>query len=156
MKRQVIKLLIVPILLLILIGCTAPFRSFEPKLCLVEADTNRIVWSANVASGTQFILEYTHSVHRTPVKDYFEVSSALQVILIKTAFSTYGAGMPYELDNNFAIVDGFFVIDSQGQPMDSFLLRIVPLADHKLIMGNQTVILNELVSPNTLIRVEIE
>jgi hypothetical protein len=156
MKRQALMVMFVLILLMLSTNCTDTFRKSHQELSLIDANTEQVIWSATVNTGDQFILEYTHSVHKTPVKDYFEISDDNQLVLYKTAFSTYGAGMPFESEFNFMTEDGFFVIDSLNRTMSSFLLRIVPLADHKLILGNQTVTLNDLVSPNTLLVIAVE
>jgi hypothetical protein len=156
MKASGFIILITIVLLLFAAGCSGSVHESSPKLLLTNSDTGQIIWSTNVISGDEFVLEYTHSVHKTPVKDYYTVTDDGQMILVKSAFSTFGAGMPYESEYEFSVEDGFFVINSIDRTVDSFLMRIVPLADHRLVMGNQTIYLNDLVPTGTLILVSIK
>ena len=156
MKPYATIILLTIVLLLFAAGCSGTAHENSPELFLTNSDTGQIIWSASVSHGDEFVLEYTHSVHKTPVKDYYAVTDNGQMLLIKTAFSTFGAGMPYESQYEFSIEDGFFVINSINRPVESFLMRIVPLADHRLVLEDQTIYLNDLVPTGTLILVSIE
>ena len=64
--------------------------------------------------------------------------------------------MPYETEYEFIIEDGFFVIENIDRSVDSIMLRIVPFADHRLVLADQIVSMNDLVSSGTLIAVTIQ
>ncbi len=156
MKRRVFATVLITLLFICAAGCIRPIIDSGRTLCITDKDTETILWSASVKDGDQFILEYTHSVHKTLVKDYFRITDDRNIVLTKTAFSTLGAGMPYETEYEFIIEDGFFVIENIDRSVDSIMLRIVPIADHRLVLADQIVSMNDLVSPGTLIAVTIQ
>lgn len=56
--------------------------------------TGDILYSRSIAPGAILRLSWIHSVELTPWEEYYQISSAGKIILKKTRFQSYGAGVP--------------------------------------------------------------
>jgi hypothetical protein len=81
----------------------------------------------------RFIHHFIHSVHKTPVDEYFEVHGT-NLELTKVKYDTYGVGMPSDGGEAFTIENGRFVVTMHR----SFLnipIRVSIVPDHGVIVG---------------------
>ena len=84
-------------------------------------------------SDGQFIHHFIHSVHKTPVDEYFEVHGK-NLELTKVKYDTYGVGMPSDGGEGFTIEDGRFVV-TMHRTFSSISLRVSIVPDHGVIVG---------------------
>jgi len=139
----------------ILTACMNPAQDLKTFLYLVDAETEQLIWSTEVSKGDQFVLEYIHSVHKTPVSDSYLIGENNQIVLFRTAFSTFGAGMPYEADYSFSIEDDRYVISDLNLTFAEILLRVVPIAEHRIIINDDIIFMNDLVPQGTLLAIYV-
>ena len=143
-------------LLVFLTGCVSRAQDTGLFLCLADAKTKRLIWSTEVNKDDRFVLEYTHSVHGTPVSDHYVIGENNRIILFKTAFSAFGAGMPYETAGyKVSIENGVYVISQLNLIFEQVLLRVVSIAEHRIIIHDDTVFMNDLVSQGTLLAIYV-
>jgi hypothetical protein len=127
-------------------------------LSISQAPNGRTLYQAPIDEGNRFSLTYVHSIHRTPVEEFFVVSEKRQIVLDATSFESYGVGMPTSLegDENLTMVDGTMRIEHINRTMDSFELRIGQvIADHKLRLRGQEIPLSSLSKPGSAVRFQI-
>lgn len=104
-------------------------------LCIEEAkNPSKKIYSKSGACG--FCISYTHSVNKGRVHDYY-IHDGNELILYKTEFVSYGAGMP-ELEEN---PDAAFYADEERNTYTmeysrkvgkSFLMAVGVIADHSI------------------------
>ncbi len=124
----------------------APHPDSEFHLYVVDAKNGRMYFSCPIAEGDIFTLEYTHSVHKTPVTDYFVVENQKTMRLYQTAFATFGAGMPYTASGIIEYRDDAFIFPVVDRQFHRIQLHAVPMAEHRLALGNRTIYINDLVA----------
>lgn len=145
-------------ILTIMIAVTWQWSSTMTVLMITQSPDGRIVYQARVEEGSRFSLAYIHSIHRTPVEEFFVVNEKRQIVLDAMTFESYGVGMPTSLvgDESFTMADGKLRIEHIDRTLDSFELRIGQvIANHMLLLGEQEVHLSELSQPGSAVRFEI-
>ena len=77
---------------------TVFFSSCEKqmKLMLYDTDSGKIYAEFPVSEGTEFSVEFIHSVNLSPVKDIFVIRKG-QIVADSTVYSAFGAGVQTEL-----------------------------------------------------------
>jgi hypothetical protein len=80
----------------------------------------------------QFIHHFIHSVHKTPVDEYFEVHGT-KLELTKVKYDTYGVGMPSDGGEAFTIENGRFVV-TMHRTFSSIPIRVSIVPDHGVII----------------------
>jgi len=81
----------------------------------------------------QFIHHYIHSVHKTPVDEYFEVRGK-DLELTKVKYDTYGVGMPSDGGEGFSEENGRFVVILH-RTFSSIPIRVSIVPDHGVIVS---------------------
>ncbi len=81
----------------------------------------------------QFIHHYIHSVHKTPVDEYFEVHGKT-LELTKVKYDTYGVGMPSDGGEGFSEENGRFVVILH-RTFSIIPIRVSIVPDHGVIVG---------------------
>ena len=117
-----ILLISLPILVLMCAGPSSPRIILE----IVDAESGNKVFRTQVWPQDHFSLEYIHSVHRSRVKDIFEIDQYNRIVLTGTVFSDHGAGMPYKAHHGgtFSILsDGTFHIKDMHMFVPEIRLR---------------------------------
>ncbi|WP_199616982.1 DUF1850 domain-containing protein [Paenibacillus alkalitolerans] len=134
------------------------WASTIPALTIRQAADGRVVFQSPVDQGSRFSLVYIHSIHRTPVEEFFVINENRQIVLDSMVFESYGVGMPTSLEGSetFRMADGKMRIENIHRTLDSFDLRIGQVvADHKLRVRDQVIPLSQLSKPGSAIRFEI-
>jgi hypothetical protein len=87
-----------------------------PALVIRDTETNRLVWSGQIADDGTFAIRWTHSINRTPVVETYRVRNG-QIILSELTFQDYGIGMESQLaDDEQLISRKWFVSHRQHAP----------------------------------------
>ncbi len=97
----------------------------------------------------QFVHHFIHSVHKTPVDEYFEVHGKT-LELKKVKYDTYGVGMPSDGGEAFTIENGRFVVTMHR----SFLaipVRVSIVPDHGIVIGDTLFPFTRWVAPESAI-----
>lgn len=131
-------------------------------LCIEEAkNPSKKICSKSGASG--FCISYTHSVNKGRVHDYY-IHDGNELILYKTEFVSYGAGMP-ELEEN---PDATFYADEERNTYameysrkvgKSFLMAVGVIADHSISFNpdyENEFFLKDFFDPQTRLKINIK
>lgn len=127
-----------------------------PQILVVrDADTGRIYMVSRCPDGTEFLVEFTHSVNLSPVIDTFRAENG-EIRAVKAKFYTFGAGMPTELNpgESFAFTeDGAMEITGITTVYDSLNYIVGTVFDYYLTIGGETVNLRELCGRNAHVEI---
>lgn len=139
MKKFIISLIVI-ILSFIL------FIPIFPKLII-----NKKVF--NIRSK-EFVISYIHSVNKGNVRDYYIIKNK-NIILSKTRFVSYGAGIPEpENGHKFIITDDYAEISDINKKIDDLYLFVGTIANHKIEIDESEIELKKIFKPQTSIKIE--
>ncbi|WP_051412044.1 DUF1850 domain-containing protein [Halonatronum saccharophilum] len=133
MKLYLLIILIIFLLAGILLGFNETF------LIVRELESGDIIWNSKVYDGSKFIIRYTHSVHLTPVLEYFKVDGC-KLILYGTDYQSYGAGLPFsedDLPGEYLLEEGFLKVRDINKVIGLIPLRVGNYAKHKLVFNSK-------------------
>ncbi|MBP1921207.1 hypothetical protein J2751_000190 [Halorubrum alkaliphilum] len=107
--------------------------SIEPEPAIVVTDDRgeEIVVSP-VGEETEIVLEYTHSVEKTLVRDVY-VAVDGQLVSVRMEFSSFGAGLPSQA--TVTQRDGRYVYEPPRVEYEALRVKTGVIADHDLIVG---------------------
>ena len=127
------------------------------KLVLSDSETGRVIKSFSVEEGTEFSVEFIHSVNKSPVKDVFKVVNG-ELVADRTVYSAFGAGVQTEImdgqtlefdENGNMVVSGFGTVF----PRVDYLVGTV--SDHILEIQGESISLRDLCGRNAHVYFEI-
>ncbi len=102
----------------------------------------------------EFIISYTHSVNRGRVRDYYIIKSKY-IILSKTRFMSYGAGIPEpEKRQKFIETEDYIEISDINRKIDNLYLFVGTIANHKIEIDEKKIELKEIFKPQENIKIE--
>ncbi len=99
---------------------------------IIKNSTGTIIAELPLYDGT-FIHHFIHSVHKTPVDEYFEVRGKT-LELTKVKYDTYGVGMPSDGGEGFTLENGRFVVILH-RAFSSIPIRVSIVPDHGIVVG---------------------
>ncbi|MEI0530369.1 DUF1850 domain-containing protein [Brachyspira pilosicoli] len=140
------------ILLLSLLLFTAIIPIF-PRLVLESVkDNNKYIFNL---IKKEFIISYTHSVNKGRVRDYYIIDDKYNIILSKTTFVSYGAGIAEPENNeNIIIRDDYIEINSINRVIKDFYLFVGIIAEHSITVDDNEIMLKGLFKPQTNIKIK--
>lgn len=149
--------LAVVIMSIISILAAISFIPVSRQFVVADEQTGKILYSTAVEPGCEFCMKYIHSVNKSPVEDIFEILDDNSIMLKKTIFRSFGAGVPYELEDGqvLDVGDDRMKIDNIDREIDSYLLRIGTIAEHTLYINGQGIRMDSLASPQRTVRLEV-
>ncbi len=103
-----------------------------------------------------FVISYTHSVNKGRVRDFYHFGKDGQLVLAKTAFVSYGAGIPEPLDVGgcasgvqFNASSGQYEISGMEYEISRLVMANGVTAQHALEVGSSQFFLNDYFLPQT-------
>lgn len=135
------------------------FCPIQLALTITDDSSGKLVFAAPVQPGDSFSIQFIHSVHRTPINEFYQISEDHNMILSKVMYETYGVGNPSDITpgEKFYMENGKLVIEGMDRVMDSILLRIGQVrADHQLIIQGKRIHLAELNEPGSKVMIKVK
>jgi len=145
--------------ILAFIACIAILVTLWPvNVILVENEhENRVMFSKQVESGYTFTTLIKHSVHLTPVYEYYKIESDGSIILTGTKFVDLGWGVPSTYDYETIFADGMLELKEMNIPIDWLPFRVSSINNSKLFLnGERTVELNDYFDNNERMDISVE
>lgn len=102
-------------------------------LVVTDEDGSELL-AAPVHDETEIVIEYTHSVEKTLVRDVY-VPSDDGLVMTRMAFSSFGAGLPSQADVTER--DGRYIYEPPSATYETLHLKTGAVADHDLIVGDE-------------------
>jgi len=144
---------------IILIACALFFFiPFIRKFIILNYSTNQILYLSKIKPGDRFSILYTHSVNKSPIEDQFIIDSEYNIMLYKSIFKSFGAGVPSTSDNEmkFEFFKDRIEVVYNNRKIDKLILSTGTIADHRFIIHGKDIRLNELCDPQSSIYFSID
>lgn len=80
-----------------------------------------------------FVISYTHSVNKGRVHDYYECNKDGSLVLTKTHFVSYGAGIPEPEETkgaDFTVLDNGYLINNLNRQLSKLVMAVGIIANH--------------------------
>ena len=109
----------------------------------------------------RFGIGYRHSVEKSPVVEWFEVSPGTdgpRIVLKATEYRSFGAGLPTDAPAGarFRRDGDRFLIEGLDVPVPSLVVRPLALSEHVLIVGDRRWALSGLLPDGAALQVYAE
>lgn len=120
---------------------------FIPVNCLVleHYQTGEILLLFNVQADDEFTVKWIHSVELTPWEEIFRIDDNNKIVLDRTRFQQFGAGVPDSAGTKTEYKDGYIIFSGINQKMDLLPYGISSFAKHSFIFKNREYELYKLV-----------
>lgn len=142
------------VLLSLLLFITILIIPIFPRLVLesVKDNSNKYIYHLE---KKEFIISYTHSVNKGRVRDYYIIDKNYNLILDKTTFVSYGAGIAEPENNeNIVIRDDNIEINNINRIIKDFYLFVGIIAEHSITIDDNEIMLKSLFKPQTNIKIK--
>ena len=136
----------------------AHFLSVETYLTLLSTNNGRVFARLPLGEGSEFSIEFVHSVNQTPVRDAFVISGK-EIHPVATYFHAFGAGMQTELEHGQVLhhhEDGSMSITGFTQSFTQLNYIVGTVSDHILIINGERLSLRELCGSNAAVTFKTE
>jgi hypothetical protein len=145
---------IAPIIILTLLLLTS-FYSIN-VLTFEHFQEEEILLTFKVEEGDEFIVKWIHSVELTPWEEIFRIDSNNNIILDRTRFQQFGAGVPDFAGKTVEIKDGYITYGEINQKIPLLPYGISNFAKHTLVFNDVEYPLYELVPDGDRINIHTE
>ena len=106
-----------------------------------------------------FSVNYTHSVNKGRVNDFYRVLDSGALELYKTRFVSYGAGIPepYETEGaEFLVTDDGYIIENLHRRLPNLVMAVGVIAEHSVTVGETELFLKDFFEPQTSLIFEVK
>lgn len=114
---------------------------------LVVATSGSELLSTPVDEGSTVVIEYTHSVERTLVRDIYTVENGV-LVMTRMEFSSFGAGLPAQAE--VTVENGRYVYEPPATRYDPLRITTGSIADHDMVVDGQRYDLAAMAEQNTV------
>ena len=101
---------------------------------VVTNSSDETLLSSPVTEGSELVVEYTHSVEQTLVRDIYVVDDGA-LVMTRMEFSSFGAGLPAQAD--VTVENGRYVYEPPTQRYETLRITTGSVADHDLVVDGQ-------------------
>ena len=137
--------------------CAHFFKDDEVKLVLCYSDTDKVIETFDVTEGTEFSVEFIHSVNKSPVKDVFVIRDG-KIIADRTVYSAFGAGVQTEVEDGQTLSydeDGNMVVSGFDIEFPRVKCIVGTVSDHILEIAGESISLTALCGKNAHVYFEL-
>ncbi len=99
-------------------------------------NTGQILYRRHVEPGYTFATLIKHSVHLTPVYEYYRIEGDGKIVITGTRFQDLGWGVPSTFDYDFKFENDFMVIENINRPIEFVPYRISYIACPHLLLDD--------------------
>ena len=150
------KALLISVIFFLVLAFVFIFPFFSVLSISNRKNSSEKIHFGNGARG--FIISYTHSVNKGRVHDYYRAKGK-NLILYRTDFVSYGAGMPEMEETPGAVfhqADETYTMEYERNVGTSFLLSVGVIAEHSVTVGNNEFFLKDFFEPKTSLVFEVK
>ena len=127
-------------------------------LVLRNADTGELFAAYLLPENTEFSVEFTHSVNKSPVRDNYEVRRNRDIYVTETWYYAFGAGVQSELNPGETLEygdDGSMRVTGINKLVPNLIYALGESSDHVLRVNDKEILLYELCGYNRIIQMSI-
>lgn len=103
-------------------------------------DRGNVVFRREIYPDCVFATLIRHSVHLSPVYEYYLVNLSGEIILVGTKLQDLGWGVPSTFGESLVFRKGFMIIGGLHKHMDFIPFRLSKVANPRLILWDGTVL----------------
>ncbi|MBR2021447.1 MAG: DUF1850 domain-containing protein [Clostridia bacterium] len=129
----------------------------EKNIVLCYSDTDEIIESFEVDEGSEFSVEFIHSVNQSPVKDVFRIENG-QIVAARTIYSAFGAGVQTEIEDGQTLEfdeDGNMVVSGFDIVFPRVDYLVGTVSDHILEIQGESISLRDMCGRNAHVYFEV-
>lgn len=127
------------------------------KLALCRSETGEVIKLFDVEDGTEFSVEFIHSVNKSPVKDVFVVREG-KIYADRTVYSAFGAGVQTQVEEGQKLEfdeKGNMVVSGFDMEFPQVKYIVGTVSDHVLEIQGECISLTELCGKNAKVMFEL-
>lgn len=146
------------LLLLLAVSLQLTTLPLFTALVIRDSETKHVVWCGPVRDDDPFAIRWTHSIHRTPVVEYYRIRGE-QIVLTEMSFQDYGIGMSSELAPGEKLEtrdDGFHIVNMNHVFPALHLFIGQVRANHTLLFRGMEIPLATVDAPGRAVTIQIE
>lgn len=115
-------------------------------VAIKDYKTGKLLYCRAAGAGKVFSIRYIHSVNKSPVEDFFVIGESGEIILEKTVFMSFGAGVPASSDDggSLKVYDDRIEATGINRRIDNFLLFVGVTAEHRFKMERDEFLLRQI------------
>ncbi len=119
------------------------------QFVIIDYKSGEVLYSSDVMPGDKFSVTYIHSVNKSPVEDQFNLDDNYRIMLKKSIFKSFGAGVPSNLSDGdeFSYFKDRIEVSYSNSRIEKFILFVGVIADHHFLMNGKEYKLSRLSSP---------
>lgn len=122
----------------------------KDTLTIYDTETGAVYKNFSVTEGTEFSVEFIHSVNQSPVIDIFRIENE-SIIADRTVYSSFGAGVQTEIEDGQTLEydeDGNMVVSGFDIVFPEVKYIVGTVSDHVLRIEGEYISLTELCGKN--------
>ena len=135
------KIIIISLILILIILFTININ----VLVLYHYQAEKPLMIFKIKPDNEFTVKWIHSVELTPWEEIFRIDNNYEIILDRTRFQQFGAGVPDEAGTKTEIKDGYITFSGIDQKIDMIPYGISTFAKHTFLFENKEFNLYEMV-----------
>lgn len=134
------------------------FTPVFEALTVTDAVENELLLCKRVKEGDLFSIRYIHSVNKSPVEDFFLIGNNHGIVLDKSVFYSFGAGVPSapEDGGSFQVYKDRIEVTGINGRIDDFLMFVGVTAEHRFRIKGEDILLRSIIPPQRNIRFAVE
>lgn len=122
-------------------------------LIIENVKYNTPIFTEKIQPGDEFIIKWMHSVELQPWEEIFRIDNNYSIILDRTRFKQFGAGVPDYAGNKTEIKDGYIIFSGINKEMDTLPYGISDFAKHRFVFNDQEIKLYEVIEDGESINI---
>ncbi|QPC46107.1 DUF1850 domain-containing protein [Mangrovibacillus cuniculi] len=139
--------------LLLVLGAFPLFSSLS-----IYSLQDKLLFSTHIKNHRSFIITYEHSIHKSPVMEYFQLDD-LELVLKKVKYEDTSIGMPSNAPEgaSFKLENGKYIIENLDTRLDEIFLLVDQVsANYQLLVNNEKITLHTIAPKGSTIKIKVE
>ncbi|MCT4563610.1 MAG: DUF1850 domain-containing protein [Maledivibacter sp.] len=147
-----LKLLKNIVLLILFIATILIFINIH-VLVLEDVQNNKTIFIVKVNPNDEFTMTWMHSVELQPWEEIFRIDDDYHVILDRTRFKSFGAGVPDYAGDKSEVKDGYVIFSGINKKMNDLQYGISDFAKHTFNFSDKELRLYEHIEDGNAIKI---
>lgn len=125
-------------------------------LLLEDVKDHKTIFVKKVYPGNEFTMRWMHSVELQPWEEIFRIDKNYNIILDRTRFKSFGAGVPDYAGNKSEVKDGYVIFSGINKTINDLQYGVSDFAKHTFYFADKELKLYEHVEDGNPIKIYIE
>jgi len=114
-------------------------------LIIKDLSKDSIIFLNKISPGDEFTMRWMHSVELQPWEEIFRIDQNHNIVLDRTRFKSFGAGVPDSAGNKTEIKNGYVIFSGIDRKMPDLKYGVSDFAKHTFLFKNKELKLYEIV-----------